>query len=318
MSSGNSPVHELCYTIAVASDRIKRLRPNAICMFCTGNSYINTSRFESEAAQLHVVLMFTKYFMIKHPTGIVISELEYMGRTTMPSKVPGPLQISGRANVNRILRALSEDYRRWKKDLDFRKSDVMGISDDGFNAELLEVTTWRNERSAVTQINSKLAILNQTVNRIHHLNVDWRASNWKPEPSQMFKLLNNYGLGIRYICYMPTIRKPVPKGVILYEIHDVPRQPVPIPVPAPSFAGEKMKKAIPQDESMLERARKFLRDHPDIAVWIRRLALGLAVGAVIAAIVLTINPFPGDELVAYKFAEALFIIATRQVYLLRS
>jgi hypothetical protein len=61
-----------------------------------------------------------------------------------------------------------------------------------------------------------------------------------------------------------------------------------------------------------ERARRFLQKHPDIAEWIRRLAMLLAVAAVIAAIVALIDPVPGDEVAALAFAGALFRFATER------
>jgi hypothetical protein len=235
-----------------------------------------------------------------------------MGRTTSPSGSPTPLRIPGRPRLNQILDALAHDFRRWVRDRDYRKCDVLGIADDGFNAELLEVTTQDNVRSAVAQVNSKLAILRETVNRIHNMSVDWRASNWKPGPQQMFRVLDATPHQIRYICYMPTFRALAPPGVILYEIHVLVRQPVPVPVPAPQGAAERVRQAMPRSEGVEQRARRFLQEHPDIAEWIRGIALVLAVAAVIVAIVALIDPLPGDEVAAFAFASALFRFATQR------
>jgi hypothetical protein len=68
---------------------------------------------------------------------------------------------------------------------------------------------------------------------------------------------------------------------------------------------------VPTSEGAEERARRFLQEHPDIAEWIRRIALVLAAAAVVVAIVALIDPIPGDEVAAFAFASALFRFATQ-------
>jgi hypothetical protein len=280
-------------------------------MICLGAPQMSPGPLDSQAAQLWIVSWFREYFMKKFPTGIVISELEYMGRTTSPSGSPTPLRTFGRPKLNQILDALSHDFRRWVRTRDYRKCDVLGIANDGLNAELLEVTTVDNAASAIAQLNSKLAILRETVNRIHNMSVDWRASTWRPAPAQLFRVLDATPNQIRYICYMPTLRAVAPLGVTLYEIHVLARQPVPVPVPAPDRTQERVRRAVPTSEGAEERARRFLQEHPDIAEWIRRIALVLAAAAVVVAIVALIDPIPGDEVAAFAFASALFRFATQ-------
>jgi hypothetical protein len=41
---------------------------------------MSPAALQSEAAQLHVVSWFRADFLRRYPTGLVISELEYMGR----------------------------------------------------------------------------------------------------------------------------------------------------------------------------------------------------------------------------------------------
>lgn len=60
-------------------------------MICLGTPQISPNKLQSEAAQLYVVSWFRDYFLGKYPTGIVISELEYVGRTTFPIEAPTPL-----------------------------------------------------------------------------------------------------------------------------------------------------------------------------------------------------------------------------------
>ena len=57
-------------------------------MICLGTPQMAPSSLQSEAAQLHVVSWFREYFLRKYPTGVVISELEFMGRTTSATEAP--------------------------------------------------------------------------------------------------------------------------------------------------------------------------------------------------------------------------------------
>jgi len=278
-------------------------------MICLGTPQMAPSSLQSEAAQLHVVSWFREYFLRKYPTGVVISELEFMGRTTSATEAPTPLRTFGRPRLNQVLDALAHDFRRWSKDRDYRKCDVLGIANDGVNAELLEVTTETNAASAIAQVHSKLAILRETVNRIHNLSVDWRASAWKPAPHQLFPVLEAAPLQIVYLCYVPTFRAAAPPGVVLYEIHKVSRQLPVVPVPLPREARRRIRQGVAQQGDFEARARRFLDANPDVAGWIRAIAALLAVAAVIAAILAVIDPVPGDEIVAASFAAALFRVA---------
>ena len=113
-----------------------------------------------------------------------------------------------------------------------------------------------------------------------------------------------------YLCYMPTVRTAAPPGVILYEVHVLARRPVPVPVPAPDRASERVRQVTRGTPQTVEaRARQFLADNPDIAGWIRAIAVVLAAAAVIAAIVAVIDPVPGDEVAAAMLASTLFRIA---------
>jgi hypothetical protein len=233
-----------------------------------------------------------------------------MGRTTAASGSPTPLRTFDRPRLNQVLDALAHDFRRWVKDRDYRKCDILGIANDGLNAELVEVTTEDNAISAITQVASKLAILRETVNRIHNMSVDWRPSAWKPAPQQLFRVLQATPNQVVYLCYVPTFRAAAPPGVVLYEVHALARQRVPVPVPVPQRAPERVRQAVPSEQEGVEaRARRFLNENPDIAGWIRAIAAVLAVAAVIAAIIAVIDPVPGDEVAATAFASALFRIA---------
>ena len=100
-------------------------------MICLGTPQMAPSALQSEAAQLHVVSWFRQYFLGKFPSGIVISELEYMGRTTSATEAPTPLRTFGQPRLNQVLDALAHDFRRWSNNRDYRKCDVLGIANDG-------------------------------------------------------------------------------------------------------------------------------------------------------------------------------------------
>ena len=279
-------------------------------MICLGAPQMSPNALQSEAAQLHVVSWFRDYWLRRFPSGIVISELEYVGRTTFPIEAPTPLRMPGQPRLSEVLDALSHDFRRWNKERDYRKCDVLGIANDGRTAELLEVTTESNAASAIAQVYSKLAILRETVNRIHNLVVDWQPSPWKPGPNQLFRVLQSNLWEITYLCYVPTARSAPMPGVVLYEIHRLAREQATATVPAPREAQQRVRQAIPQQEMNLDaRARQFLAANPDIAGWIRALAAVLLVAAVIATIIAVVDPVPGDEVATAYFAAAMFRIA---------
>ena len=279
-------------------------------MICLGAPQMSPSALQSEAAQLHVVEWFRNYWLRRFPSGIVISELEYVGRTSFPIEAPTPMRMPGQPRLNEVLDALSHDFRRWSKERDYRKCDVLGIANDGRTAELIEVTTETNAASAIAQVHSKLAILRETVNRIHNLVVDWQPSPWKPGPDQLFRVLQSNPSEITYLCYMPTARSAPMPGVVLYEIHRLAREQVTSQVPVPRDTKWRVRGAVPHQEADYdERARRFLDANPDIAGWIRALAAVLLVAAVIATIIAVIDPVPGDEVATAYFAAAMFRIA---------
>jgi hypothetical protein len=98
--------------------------------------------------------------------------------------------------------------------------------------------------------------------------------------------------------------------VVLYEVHAVSRHLATVPVPAPRDAQQRVRDAVsPDQEGIEERARRFLAANPDMAAWIRALAAVLAVAAVLAAIILIVDPVPGDEIPVAALAAALFRVA---------
>jgi hypothetical protein len=278
-------------------------------MICLGDQGLSPQPLESEAAQLRITEWFRADFQRRFPTGIVISELEYMGRTKAAPDQPGPLQYPGRPALNRIMQALSADFRRWLRDRDYRKCDILGISGDGATAELIEVTTASNAVSAINQLRAKLGTLQQTVNRVHDLRVEWRPSRWRPTDEQMFYVLPPLKLGeVRFLCYQPTYRLAASDGVVLYELHVIERPTVPVPVPIPQEASEGMRDV--SQRRQLSRAnaeawaRQFLQEHPTLTTILQILVVVVGVVMLVVALIALFDPVPGDEAAAAPAAMA--------------
>lgn len=281
-------------------------------MICLGSPQSAPTQWEALAAQLKIVELFRADFLRRYPDGIVISELEYMGRTTAAPNHPGPLVIPGKARLSAVMAALASDFRRWIGNRDYRKCDAMGISGDGVSAELLEVTTVDNAASAAAQMISKLAILKETVNRIHNLAVDWRPTIWRPGPGQLFyNISQGNPRQFRYLCFQPTYRAPAPAGVILYEAHVAERPQVPVPFQIPQDASDRLRRAAradpPNEQTAESWARKFLSENPIVGTVLRSLAFVVGVIVLIGAIILIFDPIPGDE--AAAAAAAMWLIS---------
>jgi len=283
-------------------------------MICLGSPQASPNHEDANVAQLRAVELFRQNFMSRYPTGIVLTELEYMGRTTRAPISPGPLQLRGGGGINAVLEALTRDFRNWNKDGDFRKCDALGIDATGTYGELLEVTTESNSLSAIGQIDAKLSILRETVNRVNLLHTDWQPTRWRPTEDQSFYPLRPGSAGeVRYVCYQPTIRSAAPPGVVLYEIHVVERPRVPVPLTMPKDATDQLRESYRTRHAEPEEAwaRRFVIEHPSASIALRALAalggLVLAVGA----IVLIFDPLPGDEVAAGVAALALLRFAVR-------
>ena len=182
--------------------------------------YPSTSKplkYEPAVAQACIQGWFGNYFMAKHPKGIVLTELEYMARTTRAPKNPGSLHVGNRM-LDELLDVLSDNFRKFEKDFDYRKFDVIGISEFADYGELLEVTIEDNWRSAATQVRDKLDTLRVTINKLLRRPAEWRASAWKPDRISQSMIPTS---GSRWVCFEPTHRRPAPAGVILYEIHSL-------------------------------------------------------------------------------------------------
>jgi hypothetical protein len=283
-------------------------------MVCLGTPQGAPAPLESEAAHLFALQAFRADFLSRYPTGMVISELEYLGGTTSAPSAPTPLRVPSKPAINRILDALAEDFRNWTRNRDYRKCDGLGLANDGRYAELLEVTTVDNARSAIRQMAEKLAILRGVVNRIHSMSVDWRPTAWTPRPNQLFLPLPTGGTAqLRYVCFGATYRLPAP-GIALYEMHVIERPRVPVPVEVPDGVREPIREAWrrrPVNQREAEPwAERFAREHPVVMMGLRALAAIAGVAAAVAAVILIFDPLPGDEAAAGAAAAALLRFAT--------
>jgi hypothetical protein len=216
--------------------------------------------FESTAAHLRALELFRKDFLGRFPDGVVISELEYMGATTIAPLRPGALHYLGKPAINRIMDALTADFRRWNRTGDYRKPDGLGITGDGGLAELTEVTTVGRTQAAVIQLRDKLDTLNTTVNRPHNLMTFWKASPWRPAGSDLLYPLPSPGGAPRFISYHPTYRENAPDGVILYEI--IAQDPRRVPVPEPAAKRLRERNPAAGVEAVRVWALRFAQDHP--------------------------------------------------------
>lgn len=128
-------------------------------MICLGSPQISPTALQAEAAELRAVEWFRQYFLARFPTGIVISQLGFMGRTTSPGASPTPMRMPGQPRLNQILDALSEDFRNWSKARGYRKCDALGIANDGFNAELLEIAGWIRAIAGILAVAAVIAAI---------------------------------------------------------------------------------------------------------------------------------------------------------------
>lgn len=287
-----------------------------MAFLCLGDQNISPTYYEAEAAQLRIEQLYTPWFLSLHPGGIVISELEYMGATTFAPRSPGPLQFPGNPTLSMIMEALTTDFRRFIADRDYRKCDIMGISGFGDYAELLEVTTVGRFSAGARQIRDKLDTLRNTVNEVYaaSLNVDWQASFWLPNPESPFELYmflpSRKPKEVRYLCYEPTFRMCLTPGVVLYEVHSLELDKVPVTVKVPEDIAEKLKEdyqnrkqIAPTDDAWARWVSDALPDLKTVLTGVA-VAGGIAMG--VACVAAAIDPVPGDEVPVCAAAMALF------------
>jgi hypothetical protein len=202
--------------------------------------------------------------------------------------------------MSRILQALSTDFRRFLRDRDFRKPDVMGISADGGIVEFLEVTTVGRKDSAAKQLRDKLDTVRNTVEKIMQasLPIDWRAADWRPPVDQLAMPLPSKPREVRWLCFVPTYQEDPPRGVILYGVHcaEFLNGP-PVAVPRPdSETLNHLREALSNRQKVAgsdeEWARREIAARPALHQFLRVLASILGVVAAIAFVIDLLDPEP--------------------------
>ena len=279
-------------------------------MMCLGAHSVPQQRFDAEAAELRIFTSFASDFRARHAGGLVTRGLEYQGGTESAHASSRPLRTPGRPGLETVLDAMASDFRRWSKERDYRKCDVLGISADGRYAELIEVTTEPNAASAIRQVRDKLDQLRRTVNATLNRPVDWQPSRWRPA-RDLFCPLASTSDQIRYACYEPTRRAQAPEGVILYERHALSRRLAvnPLPRDVQDAIRDSAQKSAPGRDTAEAWAVQLANSTPAVAQALRVLAAAGAVAAAVAAVALLIDPVPGDELAAFSAAAALLRVA---------
>jgi len=101
-----------------------------------------------------------------------------------------------------------------------RETDGLGLSSDGREGELVEVTTdgsYRKSRKKRKQLDEQLQILREHLGQINWQPAD---SASRPKPNTPWPFYSE-GQVSRWVCFRPTYRRPHPgRGWVLYEVHE--------------------------------------------------------------------------------------------------
>jgi hypothetical protein len=120
--------------------------------------------------------------------GVVMTEYEYLGRTTFAAAGGTPVQFPGKPLISKLVSGMSRSFRRGVKFADFRKPDGIGMVEQvrSVRVELLEVTTEKNQQSAKSQMRDKTDTLLRTVvgSLGSPFTVDVVGTPWKPSGFQ--------------------------------------------------------------------------------------------------------------------------------------
>lgn len=280
---------------------------------------VKTRGFDSGIAQSRAYEYFLQDFKSRYPQGVVMTEYEYMARTTFAGTGGTPVQFPGKPLISQLVSGMSDSFRRGVNFADFRKPDGIGLVELGrsVRVELLEVTTETNQKSAKSQMVDKTAILSRTV--VGSLGspfpVEVVGTPWKPSGYQITypAIPDRHNNEVaRWVCYLPTMRNTPPDGVILYEMHAV-NAPADW-VQAPDFSSDteevikrEFAKARAKRASATETGQSVPTTSPavrsEISNIVALVGIGVTIGAVAALCVgAVVDPVPGDEVVVCGFA----------------
>ena len=222
---------------------------NSFLTFCPGPlATREPSKTEWQWAELLIWEYFRRDFRARFgEPSLVVGQLGYLN------------QLTGKSLIDEALKRMQEGFRNelakapLRKDIasdrsgGFLKPDVLGIAvgANGINVELVEVTTYMQADSTLTQdLGNKLRALQEKALNTDtsviesdyygrsggRLTFDVRASKWRPRWDQMvFPLPPTGNKKIEWICYWPTFRfdpsgsggSSGVDGLILYEIHSL-------------------------------------------------------------------------------------------------
>jgi len=279
---------------------------------------VDPRRIDSAAAEARAYESFRSDFLRRFSDGVVMTQLEYIAKTTFASGPQGPVQYSGKPKISALLRAMSDAFKRGLHPADFRKPDGIGIAEEGMSlrVECLEVTTEKNFRGGAKQMRDKLDTLRTTVDKSMnasgnaiYVGTPWKPSGWEKTLAVPPDSGNRDAL--RWVCFLPTDRVKPPDGVILYEVHSVRLDPEQAAVPklSPDAARrlrEAYQQALQLNGAGAAQETSWIDKHLQINApdreQIRALVLVSGIALAAACIVTAIDPVPGDEVVVCGIA----------------
>jgi hypothetical protein len=283
---------------------------------------VPTRELDSQVAESRAYEWFRADFLRRHPTGEVMTQYEYLNRTTFAGAGGTPVRIAGKPRITALIDSMSDNFRRHVRFGDFRKPDGVGMVELGdlVRVELLEVTTAGNASSAMRQMREKMELLRGVVSRAGGLSfgLDVMGTPWRPSESQKnWPAVPQQGESARWVCFDPTERNRPPAGVTLYEVHAAPRG-KPQHALSPStqaalrqgFAANRHQAAqgMPVGGGIPAQNPAVAREVADMA---KTVGILVAIAAVAACAVSVATPVPGDELAVCSFALGVTRAAVR-------
>lgn len=172
--------------------------------------------------------------------------------------------------------------------------------------------TWLEAEAAHLRALELFRTLNRTVNGIHNLTTNWKASPWQPTGRGLFYPLPPTAAGkVRVLSFHPTYREKAGPGIILYEILESSRQPEPVPVAIPEAEQQVVRQEVQRQSAGTAAAwaRQFGTERPVLMGLLRGLVLVVGLAAAVAALLALFDPVPGDEVAAATAATALIYFA---------
>src|SRR5262249_668811 len=200
-----------------------------------GSERLVQGYFEWEFAETAAYFYFRKRFLENFPGGLVLGQRDYMTLDT--ARIGDP-------TIQSVLDAMRVHFRNWwsrknqSREGGFRKPDGFGIAPNASQIHIIEVKPWDRYPAGLRQLQEMIDITNNTisdyykeksVNQSPMLNPDFvsvKGAPWKPKKEELVYPLPYASASseIAWICFKATTRRlDIADGVILYEIHSIPR-----------------------------------------------------------------------------------------------